>query len=150
LARSLRQEYGAEQIAAGRTAWLTPPILPWTAFVEQLSEQQTPLLTPAQELALWESIVEASPESAHLIQPHAAARLAGEAWRLIHEWRIPFSTAWHATAETSAFHAWAQQFEFHTRWLDRTDFARLSAAASGPIWLAGFDELTPRQSKILA
>ena len=157
LARSIRQQFGARQLAGGHAAWPTPSILPWNAFVQSLWEGAAPPLTAAQEQALWESIVEASPESAGLILPQAAARLAGEAWRLIHEWRIPFAGrkhagTWEATAETSAFYGWAQRYEFHTRWLDRTDSARLSAASVGPadLWLAGFDELTPRQKEILA
>ena len=96
LARSLSQQFGSAQLAAGRSAWPTPAILPWSAFVRRLWEacardSQAPPLTPVQEKTLWESIVEASPESSSLIQPQAAARLAGEAWRLVQEWRIPLA-----------------------------------------------------------
>ncbi len=166
LARSVRQEFNARQLAAGLAAWATPSILPWPAFIQQLWSRhaggEPPLLTPIQEQALWESIVEASPESASLIQPQAAARLAADAWRLVHEWRVPIPgkkrlPAWEATAETSAFHGWAQQFQFHSRWLNRIDSAQqaewlLNHAVTGPseLWLAGFDELTPRQRALLA
>jgi probable DNA repair protein len=154
LARSLQREYGAQQLAAGRTAWQTPTILPWAAFLQRFAEGDKPPLTPIQEQALWESIVEASPESVNLIQPQAAARLAAEAWKLIHEWLIPMAGkkhagAWESTAETKTFYGWAQQFEFHLRWLDRTYSPRL---LTGPpeLALAGFDEFTPRQLEVLA
>ena len=166
LARSMRREFNAAQLAAGKAAWPTPSILPWPAFVQQLWARhaggEAPVLTPIQEQALWESIVEASPESASLIQPQAAARLAAEAWRLVHEWHVPITgkkrlPAWEATAETLAFHGWAQQFQFHARWLNRIDSAQqiewlLNRAVTGPaaLWLAGFDELTPRQRALLA
>jgi len=169
LARSFAHEFGARQLAFGRHAWPTPAILPWSAFIRRLwensaGEGSAPVLTAVQEQALWEAIVEESPEWANLIQPHAAARLAGEAWRLIQEWRIPLAgrkhsaAVWDATAETSTFLGWAQQFQFHTRWLDRLDAARvvesLTAAASitGPaeLYLAGFDEWTPRQGELIA
>ena len=166
LARSVRQEFNARQLAAGLAAWPTPSILPWQAFIQQLWSRhaggEPPVLTPIQEQALWESIVEASPESASLIQPQAAARLAADAWRLVHEWRVPISgkkrlPAWEATAETGVFHGWAQQFQFHSRWLNRIDSAQQTEwlsnhAVTGPseLWLAGFDELTPRQRALLA
>ena len=166
LARSVRQEFNARQLAAGLAAWPTPSILPWPAFIQSLWSRhaggEPPVLTPIQEQALWESIVEASPESASLIQSQAAARLAADAWRLVHEWRVPISgkkrqPAWEATVETSAFHGWAQQFQFHSRWLNRIDSAQqtewlLNHAVTGPseLWLAGFDELTPRQRALLA
>ena len=159
LARSCRRQFGARQLVRGRGAWLTPAILSWPAFVQSLTSAEAPLLTPVQEQALWESIVESSPESSGLIQPRAAARLAGEAWRLVHEWRIPLAgkkhlPAWESNPETVAFHGWARQFEFHTRWLNRTDAARQCEARplSGPaeLWLAGFDEFTPRQRELIA
>ena len=166
LARSLRQEFNAAQLAAGAVAWPTPSILPWPAIIQELWARQAggeaPVLASVQEQALWESIVEASPESGSLIQPQAAARLAGEAWRLVHEWRVPITgkkrlAAWETTAETRAFHGWAQQFQFHTRWLNRIDSAQqiewlLNHAVTGPpeLWLAGFDEPTPRQRALLA
>ncbi len=168
LARSLSQQFGSAQLTAGRSAWPTPAILPWSAFVRQLWEarardSQAPPLTPVQEQTLWESIVDESPEASSLIQPQAAARLAGEAWRLVQEWRIPLSgrkyslAHWDATAETKTFFGWSQQFQFHTRWLDRVDSARLpesllTSALAGPneLFLAGFDELTARQLELIS
>ena len=168
LARSLQHEFGARQLASGLSAWPTPAIMTWTAFVQGLWEPRShqgaaPPLTPVQDRALWERIVEESPDSAGLIQPHAAARLAGEAWRLVQDWRIPLggkkhAGVWAGTSETSTFQGWAQQFQFHTRWLDRMDSARLPAllmsagVVAGPreLWLAGFDELTPQQLELIA
>ena len=167
LARSCRQQFGARQLDRGRQAWLTPAILSWPAFLQSLwndgAGSEAPLLTPVQEQALWESIVETSPESPSLIQPQAAARLAGEAWRLVHDWRVPLTgkkhlPAWESNAETKAFHGWARQFEFHARWLNRSDASRQTEALlsrsplAGPaeLWFAGFDEFTPRQRELVS
>ena len=169
LARALRQAFGLRQLAAGRSAWQTPSLSPWPVLVDSLRAQHAtaampPLLTPLQEQTLWESIVDASPDSAGLLQPHAAARLAAQAWKLIHQWRIPFGgrrrmPEWESTAEAKAFFGWAQQFEFHVEWLNRADSARTietllakQAALTGPaeLWLAGFDELEPRQRELVA
>ena len=157
LARQLQHEYGARQLAEGRTAWTTPAILPWKAFVRRLWEEQsdTPMLTPVQEQALWQSIIEASPESAQLIQPEAAARLATQAWELVYEWQIPLAGrkhagAWQVTPETSAFYGWAQQFEFHTSWLGRSGASFGLRGTAEALTLVGFDELTPFQKQILA
>ena len=166
LAREWRQSYSSAQQAAGRAAWRTPAILPWGVLVAQLLESgdaDAPL-TATQEAALWEAIVEAGPEASPLLDPSAASRLAADAWTLLHEWRVPLigkaaRPAWEATAETSAFYGWAQQFQFHTQWSKRTSVARradaligrtLALAGSGELWLAGFDEYTPRQREILA
>ncbi len=168
LARSLSHQFGSLQLAAGRSAWPTPSILPWSALVRRLwdgrpRDGEAPPLTAVQERTLWESIVEGSPESSNFIQPQAAARLAAEAWRLVQEWRIPLAgrkhspAHWQATAATSAFFGLANQFQFHVRWLDRVDSARLpesllSGSLTGPgeLWLAGFDELTPRQLELIS
>lgn len=170
LAREWRQRYSTAQMEAGRAAWRTPSILPWGAFIATLAEAgqgaapMEPALTPAQESALWEAIVEAGPDASPLLDPSAAARLAADTWTLIHEWRVPLTgkaakPAWEATAETSAFYGWAQQFQFHAQWAKRTSAARradalvgrtLTPTGSGEVWLAGFDEYTPRQREILA
>ncbi|MBM3796318.1 MAG: hypothetical protein FJW31_20160 [Acidobacteria bacterium] len=170
LAREWRQRYSTSQMEAGRAGWRTPAILPWGAFTAALAESETgatplePALTAAQEAALWEAIVEAGPDSSPLLDPSAAARLAADAWTIIHEWRVPLTCkaakpAWEATAETSAFYGWAQQFQFHAQWAKRTSSARradglagrtLKPAGSGEVWLAGFDEYTPRQREIIA
>lgn len=170
LARSLEQQFDAAQLADGRAAWPSPSILTWSAFVASLaasapgSMADPPVLTAAQEQAIWESIIDASAQAPSLLQPHAAARLAGEAWRLVNEWRIPFPgrrrlPEWEATAETTAFLGWAQQFQFHVRWLNRVDstrplealIARGAAELRGPgeLWLAGFDELSPAQRDLV-
>ena len=69
LAANLKHEYDARQIAAGKSAWPTADILPFSALVERVygdalhSGRAAGLpvpLAPAQELALWENIIRES------------------------------------------------------------------------------------------
>ena len=93
LAQVLRAEFDDFQIGRNRTAWEDADILPLAAFAERLYEDSlygadapgSPrLLAPAQERAIWESILAGS---GLLALPEAAAQ-AMEAWRLAHAWRI--------------------------------------------------------------
>ena len=69
LAAHLKREYDARQAASGAEVWPTADILPLSAFIERAygdalyssAAAGLPLLlAPAQELALWESIVRES------------------------------------------------------------------------------------------
>src|SRR2546422_1077257 len=80
LAQALTAEFDSFQVAKGLTVWEAPDILPFGAFVERLWEDalyselgdKLPLLlTPQQELLLWEQILEGSDL---LILPQAAAQ----------------------------------------------------------------------------
>src|SRR5690349_1521631 len=79
LARRLRQEYNALQ-ASERSVWPSPAILPWSAWLEALwqdllfrSDTEAPVrIGRARERVVWQSVIEASPEGARLLQPGAA------------------------------------------------------------------------------
>ena len=168
LARAMRSEYDARQIAAGRTVWPTPEILPiaaWLArrFREWLysdpSDDAPRLLGPLQERAIWEDIVHRSPDPG-LLNVAATAEAAMEAWNLACAWRLPLDAPeWRDTADTEAFHAWATEFKARLEsngWLSSPQLPAFlaSRARNGEIpapervVLAGFLERTPADNAL--
>ena len=171
LALALAQQFDAHQLAAGRTLWDAADILPFSAFVERACEDalfselgaDTPvLLTPAQEQALWEGIVERSEEGTTLLALPQAASVARDAWQTAHAWCLTSKLRHPARNEDAeAFERWALRYEAETRSRNLTDAARLpdrAAAVFGharvdtPALLVryGFDILTPQQAALLA
>ena len=167
LARALAREFDAWQIEQGRSIWETPRVLPFGAFVAGLHEsaQHDPALTgirvplsAAQELALWEAVIDAS--GVALASPAGAAELAAEAWALAHRWQIADRIRHYAlTEDTRLFAGWAADYERRVERIGSTDQARLPdgvrvlvtegrLAAPAEVLLAGFDELTPQQDAL--
>src|SRR5690348_1628755 len=135
LAHSLTLEFDDYQLARGLTSWEAADILPFGAFVERLWEDalysplgemrgsQLPLLlTPAQEQHLWERILAAS---GLLIVPQAAAQCR-DAWRLIHQWRIPNGPG---NEDALAFGQWSAMYKKETE--GDIDAARLPDLMAG-------------------
>ena len=140
LSHALTLEFDDYQIERNLTSWEAADILPFGAFVERLWEdalysdlgEKLPLLlTPAQEQHIWERILA---DSGLLIVPQAAAQCR-EAWRLIHQWRIP---AGSGNEDAAAFSQWSSVYRRETR--DDIDTARL------PDLMLGYlkDVKTPR------
>lgn len=163
-------------LAAGRqdqSAWETPDILPWTAWLQRSWEGallQAPLrgaeapgllLGAEQALALWERIIAASPAGQYLLQIPAAARQAREAHGLRHAWRLGEISGAGAGRDVGAFLDWSARYQAQCRrhgWIDEAVLPDLLAAwfASGLLavppalhW-AGFDEYTPQQEALMA
>ncbi|HSE00773.1 MAG TPA: hypothetical protein VLB72_08580, partial [Burkholderiales bacterium] len=152
LAAHLTREYDARQAAAGKSAWPTADILPFTAFVERAYRDALyasdaaglpVLLAPAQEQALWESIVRESDAGDLLLAIPETAAVAREAWRLAHAWRLTGRLgAFPVDDDGKAFRQWTQRYEAATRRARQTDSARL-ADVTAPL-LARPDIRTPR------
>src|SRR3989475_4242238 len=131
ISRVFTSEFDSFQVAKGLTVWEAPDILPFGAFVERLWEDalyselggKLPLLlTPEQELLLWEQILEGNDL---LILPQAAAQCR-DAWGLLHQWRIG---AARGNEDHSAFSEWARQYQKET--LGDVDSARLPDLVAG-------------------
>jgi probable DNA repair protein len=148
LAHSLTLEFDDYQLARGLTSWEAADILPFGAFVERLWEDalyspigemrgsELPLLlTPAQEQHLWERILAAS---GLLIVPQAAAQCR-DAWRLIHQWRIPNGPG---NDDALAFAQWSSTYKKQTE--GDIDGARL------PDLMAGYLEPLKKPALIVA
>lgn len=144
-------------LALDRTApptWEPPEILAWSNWVArhfealqlqgQAGSGETEfLLAPAQETVLWQRAL--SDDGA----PEQAAPLAREAWRIAHEWGLP----WRASAASAeaedvyAFRRWAAAYVASTEALRASDEARfaaaLPAAAAQAVRLLGFIDPSP-------
>ena len=169
LAAYLKRDYDRAQLAAGRAVWPTADMLPFSAFVERaygdaLYSGQAAgfpiLLAPAQEQALWESIIRESESGKALLAVPETAALAREAWQLAHAWRLmPLIGKFPLNEDAKAFQQWAQRYEAITRRERQTDGARLADVTASllarteirkPKALVhyGFDLVMPQQTAL--
>ena len=99
LARALLQAYGEKEAAAGRSAWRTPDVLPYAAFLRRawqrhraVSARPLPaLLSDAQERLLWEAVIreQAMRDGTEgAFSESAAARQAQQAFALLNTWAL--------------------------------------------------------------
>lgn len=166
LARSLQQEYNALQPAGGLKAWESPKVLTWSGWMNDLwkeflyvSENPQVLLNPWQERILWEQAIRNAPESGELLQVHATASAAQEAWSLANEWRLDWRQVENLGHEdVRAFLAWAKRFQKICAGQGWIEYARsvdvLRKAVNrlplpSNILLTGFDEFTQQQQDFL-
>ena len=170
LALHLKRGFDTVQLAAGRTAWPTPDILPWTAWLERSYDEilhsefagDLPLLlSAAQELALWEEAIRGSDFAETLLLPALAAAQSREAWNLVHAWRLQVRLRnAEANDDGKAFIEWAQRYERGCARGPYTDAARLadviaplithaSITKSASLVIYGFDIITPQQRECL-
>lgn len=173
LARFLHREFDDAQRAAGRLAWPTPTIVPysiwlgmlWNEVVEGAALTTAPLLlTPTQAAQLWRAIVAA--EGMPLLDPLGAATLAAEAWALVHAWGAGGESwrAWRQDVpepdDAAVFARWAENYLGELQRAGAQDLAqvpgRLAALADRLVArgattiLAGFTELSPQQERLCA
>lgn len=171
LVRAVQWAHAESQQAAGRRAWLRPEVLPWQPFLTQLWTQITAaapaesqalqLLSAAQAGAAWEDAVRQSGSADGLLQPHAAAEAAQEAWTLCHSYRLdPARFASSGSVDAEAFSTWAAAFSARSRreqWLDAARLpeelgARLAQCRERlpkRVLFAGFHEWAPQQQVFL-
>lgn len=174
LARHMMGEYAARNTAAGRSAWETPAIFPYSAWLESLyealllnpalprAEQWPDTLSPTQELWVWESVIRDSDYGKGLLQAQATAKTAQQAWSLCRQWRIDVKQLSQAPPpDTEAFIDWLQSFSRRCRrekWVESAGLPDLlsSAIQQGFIELpetilfAGFDERPPQMTDLFA
>ena len=166
LARHLRAREDRQH--PGETAWEPREILAWKSWLGSLWDEALPLegsrpvlLRPAQEAALWQQVLEDSPQGERLLNPRSASRTAAEAWRLLQDHGARLDPADPFLDEDSrAFAAWAAEFRRrcdHAGWLDSARLAEAleEALQQGGVLLppgvalVGFDEIPPRQARLL-
>ncbi|NGP54662.1 PD-(D/E)XK nuclease family protein [Thioalkalivibrio sp. XN8] len=165
LARALHLEYARH---SSRESWPTPRILPWSAWIQhqyrelrdfgRLSEPQR-CLDETQSAALWEQVLARDETASRLLLSAGVAEGFRDAWRLVHEWRLPWGEL-HARAHEDCRVflrvARAYQRELDQRQaLDGAQLAGVVAAglagtAGDPVVLAGFDRFTPAQQAMVS
>lgn len=163
LATRLTQEHNAARARAGLKAWPSADCLPLSAWLERTHAEFTRasgralLMTPSQELALWEAIIAESHEARPLLHRPAAARAAREAWGILHAYRLePPSHRGALHEDAAAFARWSARYRSETATRGLLDAARLAdtvaalASAATPRQLAfyGFDELAPQTAAV--
>ena len=161
-ARQWELHLGAEPIAAGRSAWITPPLVTYGNWIERLwqgsAEPRALPLGPTQALALWRRIVADSPEGADLLGERGAARWAAEAWQLCCDWNIDLDRerADPSQRDYRAFLAWCGRYVETLDgqgWIDRPSIGRrlpdLDWQTPERVIVADIDEPTPRRRALL-
>jgi ATP-dependent helicase/nuclease subunit B len=159
------QAAAEQRLRLNHAAWLSPQVLPYGAFVEQLHRDAVvagaltrQALEREQELQLWRRIIERSPSGAGMLLPEAAASLAAEAFRTASEYGIPLDSAqMSASADTRAFSGWAAEFRRQLaehRWSSPAQFTQELAACLSSLRLPGslfafLAERTPAQGSFL-
>lgn len=175
--RQLRRDFDAARRAEGNPVWAAPDILPrdawlrrtWQEWIWQECASSDPagtpvLLTRWQELTLWEEAIEATTRDV-LLNSHATAVAAAEAWQMLHAWAAPHdssfleSSGFDESEDTRAFSTWMSRVRerlLDRGWITMAELPdelrkRLAAGAinvAGPFTLAGFDEIAPADGRL--
>ena len=170
LATVLRRDFNSYQVTQGRIVWSTPDILPITAFIERAYEEMLyseqadklpTLLSTAQEQALWENILSDSDRIPVLFAVPEAAKLAREAWQIIHEWQLTSKLRnFPLNDDCKVFRDWSKSYKSLTRRAKQIDKARICDLIV-ELWkhtrikkpnrliCHGFDTFTPQQKSLL-
>lgn len=159
LARVLKQDFDRGQQAAGRRVWPAADVLPWDAWLarsygEAAGADAPALLSPLQQQALWEQVLDEARAAQMLQHRRALAATAVQAWDLAQQHDalpqlIRFAAA-AASDDQAAFAGWAQAYARRLRALHALTTAqlpgwlaeRLRAGAwrpAAPLVFAGFD-----------
>jgi len=100
LASTTLQAFEQDAITKGQDAWLTPDILPWSAWLQrfwedvvvtQVSSIPGMLLTSQQEQRIWEDIIVEAAKVQPLLEVAGTVRHVQKAWQLIHSWQLPLT-----------------------------------------------------------
>ncbi|MDC8446184.1 MAG: PD-(D/E)XK nuclease family protein [Nitrosomonas sp.] len=170
LAQALVNAFNLHQLDRQLVVWETPDILPLAAFFERIylntlySNQgaELPLLLNAvQAHVLWEKVIQSDETGGLLLNITQAARLALEAWQLLHDWQLSNNFGQYPLNEDSiAFRSWSGTYRKHLVENNLTDLACLGDLIrtlcaqgwiEGPdeLFCFGFDHFTPQQIAVL-
>ncbi len=167
LARLLTTEYNARQIAKGSAAWLTPVIVAWPDWLARLfgaagPGNQPSRLSAHQSRVLWERVLRQLIDDP-LVNVPTLTRHARDAWKRLHEWRVPFDECVAAAGnrDQRLFAAAASRYRARLAENDWIDDAMLGAAVTAAVhsgtipsperlYLAGFDRLTPEADALVS
>ncbi len=161
LAQVLKSEFDSFQSAKNLSVWEDADILPAGALIERLYEEALysenpvdgasglpPLLSPAQERAMWEAVLAGAP----LLSVSQAAANCADAWRLAHAWRIEGALQKFAGNEdTRAFAGWAREYA-KQKFIDAARLPDLKFEGKKPKLLVayGFDLVPPQMKDFLS
>jgi ATP-dependent helicase/nuclease subunit B len=164
-ARNLRRAFADRQREDGQSAWQSPEILPWSAWLKRLWQEQlfqspghfNALLDERQERYLWERIIAADQPA---LDAGSLATECSRAWRTLHAYRIPREkNAFRRKPDTATFFRWSSSYGSlceRNGWLDEArlpDQLHTTAAQQmegREVIFRGFDSYTPQQQALIA
>ncbi len=173
LSRYCLQQFDQFQLQQGADAWPTPTALTWDEWIESEWRQlagsdprfgKITLLDDDQELLLWESVIERSIDRSRdqaLLQVSATSRAARDAWRILHDWCIPFEKIGDPINEdTRVFLEWITDFRRlagQRGWMCAAELPALlrrlldegTWQPRGKLIFAGFDHWPPARASLL-
>ncbi len=169
LAVYYQKQYQQHQLKQQINCWQSLDILPYTSWLErvwkdyhhQTMQDNSILLSPNQELTVWEEIIAETPENSHLLQMSATAEIAKSAWSLLKQWCVELNESTLKSSEDSnTFWRWAKQFQLRCQkqhWIDQSSLAELIIEKiklrlihpPAHMILIGFTEISPLQKKLL-
>lgn len=119
LSRFIRDQYNHYQSNQGTAnAWYALPCFSYQGWLQQLwgdlqvvkdhvSSGCMPL-SQAQELLLWQQVIQEHPATPPLLSTSATAKLAMQAWRLVNEWHLDLTS--YTDQNTQIFQHWCLRF----------------------------------------
>lgn len=167
LARDLSALYAGYKRHGGAYTWETPAIMPLSSWLQGLYsrlclENDLPfLLSPGQELIIWEKIIEERPPRT-LFPSRDLARMARRSWVLCRRWGLaPKDMHPEGDRESEAFVSWAEAFMAECaeqNWLEQS---ALAWYMSDLLWekaelipeeviVCGFLEFDPSQERVFS
>ncbi len=122
LQHSLSKRYAEQQIAAGHSAWLTPQILVWEDYIEQLwhankqnFDKAYIRLDNAQAFLVWQQTITAAKKDdveLLLLNEQQTASVVQRSWKLAHKWRIDIHAMQQRDdLDSIAFAKWCQAYQ---------------------------------------
>ena len=162
---AVRAHYDLVSSSREMRAWPTPEVWAWEPWWRQHLDSMSVrsallpgdelILSTLQEQALWQESISAC--GIELSAPAAWARLAQDAWNLVHGWELTrqLDSLRQGMPEQRAFHQWAERFVVETRRLGVIDRARVMArdpakiAVTGTVYALGFATPSPAQRRWL-
>lgn len=174
LSATLLKQYNQEVANAVESkgkSWKSFDILPFNSWIQRLWQNYSSvqiidklpiILTPAQELVLWEEILQKHLGDEGLLQISETAKLAKSAWDTLKQWRLDLTDPiLKSTDDSDTFLRWATHFQqqcVENHWLDTSSLIDsickkiLTSHISVPkrIIAVGFTELSPLQHYLFA
>ncbi len=164
------KKYNRLQHEKNISCWSSLDALPFSSWIQRCFQNYANenietlpfILTPTQEIILWEEIIRQSAQAEHLLQVSGTAELIQSAWVILKQWRFPIThPELNSTEDAAHFQEWAKQFQTRCQkyhWLDSsalieyvTDLIqKKKIKLPKNIYLFGFTELTPQQEFLFA
>jgi ATP-dependent helicase/nuclease subunit B len=165
LARALLASHARDTAAP---SWETPHVLHWSAWVQETFRELRDFgaldlpracLDEEQSAALWDQVLADDAVAITLLMPGGAVDGFREAWRLAHDWHLPWAELQaRAGEDCRIFLRVAGAYQQRLDALGCLDGAQLPAVLAralagrvgSPVLFAGFDRLHPAQQSLVA